>query len=208
MWIFAAPVLFWATAQLTDHSIFAARYLLFTLPATVIAAVWLAAGLERPEWRKILTLAFFAATVLHPGTLLMINRDSPASWREPLAFVRQSDAPVFVESGLAQSGGLHWQQHDPATSHLFAALTAYPIRNHTIPLPYQFSDDVQKFVRERFGSDLSQNRRVMLVTASNSPTMPWMRAYMQTLGYNAEVHDLNDYAVVDFRRESRLSTAP
>jgi hypothetical protein len=201
VWIFVGPILFWLVAQFTDHSIFAARYLLFTLPATVIAAIWLTAGLERPEWRRIQTLSFFAVTVLHPATLLMIHRDSPASWREPLALVaRSGGAPVFVESGLAQSGGLGWQQHDPSKSHLFAALSAYPVPNRSIPLPYQFSDDVQKFVRERMASDLWESPRVMLVTAANSPTMPWMLTYMQTLGYTGETHELNDYTVVEFHR--------
>jgi hypothetical protein len=51
---------------------------------------------------------------------------SAGLWKEPL---------LRVPSVLAIVGSLRWAEADPATSRLFAAPTAYPLRNRTIPLP-------------------------------------------------------------------------
>ena len=68
-WATLAPVIFFLAARLTDNSVFASRYLLFTLPAAVLFIVWVISGFERPEWRFLILLAIFAGTVLHPGSV-------------------------------------------------------------------------------------------------------------------------------------------
>ncbi len=109
-WATLAPVIFFLAARLTDQSVFASRYLLFTLPAAVLFIVWIISGFERPEWRFLILLAIFAGTVLHPGSLLLTFRESASSWREPLRLVESlsqgQPPPVFVASGIVESGAL------------------------------------------------------------------------------------------------------
>jgi len=204
-WMTLGPIVFFAVAHLTQQSVFATRYLLFAFPAFVLLVVWVISGLERPEWRFLILMAIFAGTVLHPGNLLLIFRDSPASWREPLRLIAsQSEReapPVFVASGLVESGSLRWAEADPATSRLFAALTAYPLRNRTIPLPYQFDEHVKNFIRENHLADYKSGQRCFLLAASGSELGSWMSSYMAQIGFHAVTHQLNDFVVIQFRRD-------
>jgi hypothetical protein len=203
-WLTVAPVTLFAVSRLTEYSVFSSRYLLFTLPSFFLIIAWGAAGLERQNWRQTLLVGIFGACVLHPAMLMYVFHESPASWRPPLEQIAHDasarTAPVFVTSGLASWGGRNWQEDDPATSSLFAPLTAYPIPNRTIPLPYQFSAKVQNFIRLKQQGELSQEPRLLLLAAADSPLASWMSNYLGQLGYRAETRDFNGYVVVDFRR--------
>jgi hypothetical protein len=204
-WATMAPVIFFLAARLTGQSIFASRYLLFTLPAAVLFIVWIISGFERPEWRFLILLAIFAGTVLHPGSLLLAFRESASSWREPLRLIASRSEgqlpPVFVASGIVESGALRWTEADPADSRLFAALTAYPIGNRTIPLPYQFSDQVKNFIRDRHLANFKTGERCFLLAATDSELVTWMSSYMQQIGFHAEAHPVNDFVVMEFSRD-------
>jgi hypothetical protein len=204
-WLTLAPAIFFLIARLTENSVFATRYLLFTLPPFILVIAWAVAGLERRDWGFMLLFAMFAAVVLHPGMLMQAFRDGPGSWRPALEQIARSSpdgaAPVFMASGMASLGGLNWQeQHDPATSSMFAPLTAYPISNRTIPLPYQFSARVQEFIHAKMQGELRGERRIFLLAASDSQLSPWMSRDLEQLGYSAESRDFNEYVVVEFRR--------
>ncbi len=204
-WMTLGPVVFFLVARLTDQSVFATRYLLFAFPAFVLFVVWVVSGLERREWRFLILLGIFAGTVLHPGNLLLIFRDSPSSWREPLHLIAsQSDGaapPLFVASGVMDSAWLNWKTQDPSSSPLYAPLTAYPIPNRAIPLPYQFGEPVQEFIRQTDFSAYRPGQRLFLLAASDSPLGSWMSSHMEQLGFRAEVHPMNDYVVIQYRRE-------
>jgi hypothetical protein len=203
-WIGAGPVAFFLASRLTAHCVFATRFQLFAFPGFILAVVWAIHGLERREWRFLVLLAIFAGTVLHPGNLLAGIRDSPASWREPLRMIAaQPDgrAPVFVTSGFVESGGLRWTEADPTTSWLFAPLTAYPIRNPLIPLPFQFDDHVPNFLRDRGLVNCQRNGHCFLLAPSDSRVGPWMAGYMRQHGFRAETHAVNNFVVIEFRRE-------
>jgi hypothetical protein len=204
IWLLVAPAAFFAASTFTNSSVFSARYLLFTLPAFLLILAWAAAGLERQNWRQTWLIAIFAACVLHPAMLMYVFHESPSSWRPPLKAIAQASvneaAPVFVASGMANSGGLNWQEHDPASSSLYAALTAYPIPNRTLPLPFQFSQAVQDFVRAKFAGGMSAERHVWLLAESDSPLASWMSGYLAQLGYRAETRDFNKFVVVEYRR--------
>ncbi len=204
-WMTLGPIVFFVIAHLTQQSVFATRYLLFAFPAFILLVVWVISGLDRPEWRFLILMAIFAGTVLHPGNLLLILRDSPTSWREPLRLIAsQSEReapPVFVASGLVESGSLRWADADPAASRLFAALTAYPIRNRSIPLPYQFDEHVKNFIRENHLADYKTDQRCFLLAPSGSELASWMSRYMVEIGFHAVNHPLNDFVVIQFRRD-------
>ncbi len=204
-WAALAPVIFFLVSRLTGQTVFASRYLLFTLPAAVLFIVWILSGFERFEWRFLILLAIFAGTVLHPGSLLLAFRESASSWREPLSLIAsQSEGqspPLFVASGIVESGALRWTESDPAESRLFAALTAYPLRNRTIPLPYQFSDQVANYIRDRHLGNYSSGERCFLLAATDSELVTWMSNYMQRIGFHAVARPVNDFVVIEFRRD-------
>jgi hypothetical protein len=202
IWVMLAPVLFFLVSRLTEQSVFAARYLLFTLPAFVLFLVWIISGFERPEWRFLILLAIFAGTALHPETLLRIFRESQTSWREPLRWIASTSgdeaAPVFVVAGFADSTWLDWKVQDPRTSGLYAPLTAYPIPNRAIGLPFFFGEPVQKFIRQ---TDFSTSKHFFLVAAADSPLGDWMSNHLKTLGFRAQIYPINDYVVIQYSRE-------
>ncbi len=96
---------------------------------------------------------------------------------------------------------MDWTEADPASSRLFAALTAYPIRNRTIPLPYQFSDHVKGFIRDNHLENYKTGERCFLLAATDSELVTWMSSYMQQIGFHAEAHPVNDFVVIEFRRD-------
>ena len=202
-WLLLGPIAFFTAARLTPHVFFSTRFQLWAGPAFLLLAAWMIAGLSIQS-RKLMLIAFFAGTVLHPGNMMQSWRNSANSWREPLQKVRDlstSETPqVFVASGLVESGPMQWQTLSPASHRLFAPLTAYPLRNPTIPLPYQFSDDVKTFVR-----NTPKNRQCFLVAATDSELGPWMKSYMEQQGFHASVLPVNDYVVMHFQRESIAS---
>jgi hypothetical protein len=200
-WLLVAPTLFFVVSRFTANTIFASRYLLFTLPAIVLIIAWAVCGIGTLRARTICMLAIFAANVLHPATLLSAFRESPLSWREPLGLLAQkpSSAPVFVTSGFAHAEFGNWKTEDPKNSPLFAPLAAYPIANPVIPLPYQFFPDVERFIEEKTAK-LSAQPIVFLLTESDSGLTPWMTRHMESRGYRAHPESVNDFVIVEFSR--------
>jgi len=204
-WATLAPVIFFLVARLTGQSVFASRYLLFTLPAAVLFIVWIVSGFERHEWRFLILLAIFAGTVLHPGSLMLAFRESASSWREPVRLIdslsRGQLPPVFVASGIVESSTLRWTEADPASSRLFAALTAYPVGNRAIPLPYRFDDQVKNFIRASHLANYKTGERCILLAAADSELGAWMSNYMEQIGFHAQAHPVNNFVVIEFRRD-------
>lgn len=205
VWMTLAPVIFFLVARLTGQSVFASRYLLFTLPAFVLFIVWIVCGFERQEWRFLILLAIFAGTVLHPGSLLLAFRESASSWREPLRWVAARSAgeapPVFVTSGVVDSSWLNWKTQDPSSSGLYAPLTAYPIPNRAIGLPFLFGEPVQEFICQTDFSTYKPGQRLFLVAAADSPLGDWMSSHLEKLGFRAQIQPINDYVVIQYSRE-------
>src|SRR6185312_4414767 len=104
-------------------------------------------------------------------------------------------------SGIVESGALSWTDAHPASSRLFAALTAYPIENRSIPLPYQFSDQVKNFIGDRHLANYKTGQRCMLLAAADSQLGTWMSNYMEQIGFHAATHPVNDFVVIEFRRD-------
>jgi len=199
-WMFLGPIVFFAANRLTGLSVFATRYLLFTLPAVLLAIAWLISGVRNPAHRNFLLVAIFMATALHPSSLLTAFRPSPSSWREPLTFVARHaapPAPVFITSGLADSSWLNWKTENPRTSPLYSPMSAYPVPNRAIGLPYQFGPQVQEFIGQ---IDFSPYQSLFLVAAQDSPVGTWMSSHLEQRGFRADVHPLNDYVVIEYRR--------
>ncbi len=201
-WATLAPVIFFLVTRLTGQSIFASRYFLFTLPASVLWIVWIISGFERQEWRFLILLAIFAGTVLHPGSLMLVFKESTSSWREPLRWVAarsgEEAPPVFLTSGVADSSWLNWETQDPRTSALYSPLTAYPIPNPSIGLPFVFGEPVQAFIRQ---TDFSLYQRFFLVATADSPLGDWMSSHLKKLGFRAQIQPINDYVVIQYSRK-------
>jgi hypothetical protein len=200
VWLVLGPVVFFLAARLTPHAFFSTRFQLWAGPAFLLLAAWVITGLPFAA-RRIMLLAFFAGTILHPGNILQSWRDSAMSWREPIEVVRslsaKEAAPVFVASGLVESGAMDWQTMSPATHRLFAPLTVYPLRNPTVPLPYQFGEEVKDFVQKA-----PKARELYLLAAADSGLGPWMKSYMEQQGYTAAVSPVNDYVVMHFTQSA------
>jgi hypothetical protein len=199
-WMLLAPVLFFAIARFTPYqSLFVSRYLLFCLPAFLLALAWLISGFTAVEARNVVLLAIFGGAVLHPGGLLVAFRPASNSWREPLQLVaaERDPGPVFVTSGLIDTKWLDWRTQDPATSPLFSQMTAYPVPNKTIPLPFQFSKAVEDVLLK---TDFSVYKSLFLVAAVDAPVASWLSEHLAKSGFRAEVRPVNDYVVIHYRR--------
>jgi hypothetical protein len=194
-----APTLFFLVSRITPNTLFTSRYLLFTLPAIVLVIAWAVCGIANVRARTIFMLAIFAANVLHPGMLVSAFRESPASWREPLAVLAQkpSNAPVFVTSGFAHAVYGNWQTEDAKSSPFFAPLTAYPIANPVIPLPYQFFPEIERFIGKKT-AELGEQPLVYLLAEFDSGAGPWMTKYMEGRGYRARTESVHHFVVIEF----------
>lgn len=204
VWLLLAPIAFFVISRLTASRIFAARYMLFTVPAFVLILTWIVCGWPEARSRKTLLLAVFAGTILHPGSLMYVFHQASNSWRAPLAFIRDQSRkdppPVFVVSGLAESDEMDWQQADPRTASLYSPLTAYPIPNRVLPLPYHFSQDAQDFIGRAVGGELAGADRLFLVAPIDSEIGPWTSSYLKTKGFAAVPTETGEYVVIDYRR--------
>ncbi|MEO8049328.1 MAG: hypothetical protein ABI833_02840, partial [Acidobacteriota bacterium] len=200
VWLLVAPTLFFLVSRFTPSTMFASRYLLFTLPASVLIIAWAVCGIANLQARTIFMLAIFAGNVLHPAMLLSAFRESPGSWREPLRLLAQKppSAPVFLASGFAGFGD--WRAKEPKTSRLFAPLAAYPIANPVIPLPYEFFPDVECFIEGKM-EILSDQPVIFLLAESDSGLGPWMTKQMEIRGYRARQENVNDFIVIEYSRD-------
>jgi hypothetical protein len=200
-WLLVAPTLFFVVSRFTANTMFTSRYLLFTLPAIVLIIAWAVCGIGSVRARTICMVAIFAGNVLHPAMLLSVFRESPSSWREPLGLLAQkpSSAPVFAASGFAHAKFGNWKNENPKNSPLFAPLSAYPIANPVIPLPYEFFPDVERFIEEKTAK-LSAEPVVFLLAESDSGVEPWMIRLMEGRGYQAHAETVNSFVIVEFSR--------
>ena len=96
---------------------------------------------------------------------------------------------------------LDWKVQDPHNGQLYAPLTAYPLPNRAIGLPYVCSESVQEFIQQTDFSAYKQGQRLFLLSAADSPLGGWMSSYLEKFGFGAEIHPVNDYEVTEFRRK-------
>src|SRR5260370_12316226 len=72
-------------------------------------------------------------------------------WRTWLGMVQDwagSDAPVLVRSAVVQSAVLDWKSGPTPDSYLFAPLTAYPVPNEIIPVPFFVDGDAERYLEQ------------------------------------------------------------
>jgi hypothetical protein len=75
-----------------------------------------------------------------------------------------------------------------------------PLRNRTIAL-YQFDEHLKNFIRDNHLTEYKSGQRCFLLAASGSELSSWMASYMTQIGFHAVTHQLNDFVVIQFRRD-------
>jgi hypothetical protein len=203
-WLFAAPILFFALARWTPYDLFATRYLLFITPAFFILLASLISWIPATHHRLLILFAILGGTVLHPGNLLQVYAGPAEDWRPALETIRQfPDNPVFVRSGLAESNRIAWRDGARPDSFVLAALSAYPIHNPVLPLPYHLTPEVQQYVKGKLDTDLRNAPRVLLVADDNADVNSWMQSEMKARGYTAHLADRGGYTVSAFEKSEK-----
>ncbi|HTM11854.1 MAG TPA: hypothetical protein VL127_03020, partial [Bryobacteraceae bacterium] len=70
-----------------------------------------------------------------------------------------------------------------------------------IPLPYRFDDQVKNFIRASHLANYKTGERCILLAAADSELGAWMSNYMEQIGFHAQAHPVNNFVVIEFRRD-------
>ncbi len=201
-WLLLGPVLFFVAARVTTLPIFLPRYLLFAAPpffmllANGIRSVITARG------RLLVLTAVLFGTVLHPAKLIETAGGPEDSWQAPLRALASESAttPVLMRSGFTESNFLDWRREPRNSTYLFAPLTAYPVKQRVVPLPFHLTRDAEAYVVESLAGPLGREPRVALVAQKNADMVRWMRSEFERRGYRVHLREFGGYAVVIFER--------
>ena len=200
-WAFLGTAVFFAAVHVTGASLFASRYLLFEMPGFALLVAWLGTSLRDRKSVTIFCLAIFSASALNVPNLIQLWQGSAREWRTPLAIARQADAPTFVSSGLVESNSEDWQRGTAGDSYLFAPLSAYPLREPILPLPYFLNGAGTANVRAALNEPLGDARRLVLLSRSGGDAAPWFEHELSSRGYRAKTLYDRELVVVEFDRD-------
>lgn len=207
IWLLAAPLVFFLLARFSRYDLFATRYLLFVTPAFFILLASAIAWIPAAHHRLLVLFAILAGTVLHPANLMLAYAGQPIGqedWRASMEAVRQysgaSSPPVFIRSGLAESNRLRWQEGARPDNYTLAALSAYPVTNPVLALPFDLTPEVEQFVRSKLDGELRNAPQILFVADSTVEVTPWFAAEMKARGYTERHTDRSSYTIASFER--------
>jgi hypothetical protein len=199
-WLLLPPILFFVISVTTPVTLFASRYLLFSVPPAFLLIARALTVIQRPAARVSVVMSVAVATVLNPGTLAQFGGMGPLEWRAPIRLAAELSndrtTPWIVQSALIQSTFEDWKAGTDKRSFLFSPLQVYPVQNRVIPVPWHFNDSVKQLVLD----SLHQEPRLLLLVRYDAEVTAWLTEYLEKLGYRKTVHPVNIFTVVEFQR--------
>jgi hypothetical protein len=202
-WWLLGPMLFFAVSKLTPLRVLVPRYLAFSLPAQALLFAYIGMRLFGSAGARVWALAavlLFAANPL----FLSFGRNAAHELLPLIRLIRsEPNAPVFFPSLLVESQFHDWRAGNQPDSYFFAPLVAYPIPNKLLPLPYEPTDDVKKYVSDEIDSQLAGVPEVLFVAAGDrweDFTADWLVDRMRLAGFHGNVRRTVGFTVLIFTR--------
>jgi hypothetical protein len=199
----ASPVVSFALSYVTPVNSFLPRYVAFSAPATVLLMTYFAHGLFPGSKARVWAVAVILLSTANPAAIRSSWRTGGQEIAPAVRIVRSVDPenppPVVFSSVLLESNYYDWRRGAAPDIYLYAPLTAYPLKNRLIPMPYRFDEDAKTYISGLIDNELGRLHRVIFVKKLMDD-VPWMCARMQANGFTADVRHPNDYTVVIFSK--------
>ena len=206
LWWAAVPLIFFLLAVWSPYAVFVTRYVSSARPAISLLVAGLAALTFSVSGRKKFSLAVVAVMCIRPETVWSYRHIGHMELRPALDLVQRlspgSTTPLIVTSGLAESNLQDWEGGTKACPHLAAPLIAYPVSNPLYLLPWRLDDRARAFVKRKVEGELRLANTILLLSTTSGETIPWVRSYLQSHGYDGEIREVNYYAVAIFRKRN------
>jgi hypothetical protein len=190
-WLLLGPVVVFTGVRMTGYALFSTRYMIYALLPAFILVAWAIrqAGNQRARF------ALVAGVAVNAALYLPALRES--EWRTPLETVRQmQNTPVLLRSGFVESGNMDLTGEPKPSSYLFAPLTAYPVANEIIPVPFFMNPEAERTIERR----ASEHGRFCLMATTGSDALESLPAWFTRHGYKASAREVSGFTIVLFER--------
>lgn len=199
LWMLLGPTLIFAAARVTGYPLFTQRYLIYGLLPAFVFIAWALRQVNNERAR------FAVLVALSLNAFLYVFTVGEPDWRTPLEAVRKvvsSDTPLLVQSGFAQSTNIDLRGEPNDSSYLFAPLTAYPVQNQVIPVPYAFTAGSERSVTQAVEEQASRCRRFGLLTMDGTNVEAVLGDWFKAKGYRSTTYHLSGFTLVTFEKSS------
>jgi hypothetical protein len=196
-WMLLGPILIFVLARISSYMLFATRYLIYALPPFFVLLAWGVRQLTAERARITVVFAIALSAALYVPQLRMNE------WRTPLASIASvagENTPVLLRSGVVQSAVLDWKSEPQPDSYLFAALTAYPVPNEIIPVPFFVNRDAELYLEQEIQRRAALHERFCLIAEPNSDVLDTLPRWFERQGYSAQTHEAGGFLLTVFER--------
>lgn len=180
-WAFGPPSILFVLGRWTSAQVFVDRYLLAMYPAVaLLAGVWLQ-RFDSVVIRRVL----LAAVVLACATVTL--RTPAEDWRGALHEARSLDlgpsTPIFLSAGFVEARDPEVLGDSRYEPYLSSPLVSYPVPGKIVLLPDATDSRDELTIRQLIQGELTQSRRVLLISRGFHPIVDWARAQMVEQGF-------------------------
>jgi len=203
-WLLLGPVIVFATARITGYTIFTQRYLIYALLPAFLLMAWALRQVNNERAR------FAVLAALSLNAFVYVFTIGEPEWRTPLSATQtlvSPDTPLLLQSGFVESANLDLRGEPKQTSYLFAPLTAYPVPNHVIPVPYALTAASERLVTQQVEHEAAQHRQFALLSEDGTNVTEVLQGWFEKQGYRASVQHIAGFTLVIFERSAHSSSA-
>jgi 4-amino-4-deoxy-L-arabinose transferase-like glycosyltransferase len=199
-WFLIPAIALVSLSIFTPVDLLPARYFQCLAPAGAILSAVVIRTLEPDQVRRLVILLLAIMSVLDLASPYKSGDMRGAA--ALVGTVADQDSVVLVRSGFAESMQLDWYG-DPNRSGLFTAATEYyPVPGKVVPLPVELDSTTIDFARSQVEASLPGADRVVELTPSDSPYIPWLDELMRQQGWTShEVGEVNLFRVMEFTKD-------
>ena len=202
-WLSSGPILLFVLARTSSYMLFATRYLVWALPPFFIVLAWCIGQVGPERARFALVSAIAASAALYVPQMRMNE------WRTPVEIVRSiagAETPVLVRSGVVQSAALDWKSEPRPDSYLFAPLTAYPLVNPILPVPFFVNAAAARYLEQEIERREPEYRQFCVMAETGSDVLEILPRWLKQRGYSETASEASGFTILLFRRPERAAS--
>lgn len=196
-WLLLGPICIFAVARIGSYALFSTRYLIYALPPffLLLAGLIRQVAPDRPRFALVAGIALSSA--------LYVLQMPADDWRTPLAIAKAlaaPNAPLLIRSGYVESAGLDWKSEPKPGSYLFAPLTAYPVPNEIIPVPFYVDAATAKYIEQEIANRSEKQHRFCLVANKEADVLDVLPIWFRAHGYRSILWEASGFDILVFDR--------
>ena len=203
-WMLVGPAIIFVVTRTTGLGLYSMRYLIYALLPCFILLAWALQHIQNDRARFALVAVIALNAPIH------LYGRGLAEWRTPLETIQQvagENAPILLRCGFIESTYLDMSREPNPSTYLYAPLTAYPVHNPVIPVPFLLSPETERAMESRIQELEASNRRFCLMAETKSDAFDVLPAWFRTKGYASSKRTTDGFTVFFFERPSPLAIA-